>query len=125
MCAADLVDQAVGAQYPQAAGDLATLAPQFRGISWGGAEQTRAKIAIAEASDDEFAAVDRRQELGIFPTQRIEATGAAPFPAPGLSTQAAHQFAEWRALVDRGEGVDVTIVRLLTHLRAPGHIDDA
>jgi len=89
----DFPNQVVSAQHADLSGRSRSLTFQFGAGNFGSSEQQGTQVAVAEAVDGKFAAIDRRQEAAIVRTERFQGTDAAALQFGGL-TKIADQFAQ-------------------------------
>ena len=117
----DLFDEAMSAEHSQHAARASRAATGFlRGIC-GRVPEQFLEVAIAEAVEGEFAAVDGLKELGVFWGPRSQSADAFVIPSGGQADIAEH-VAQRGGCVDRSEGVEVAVVGGLSDVGAAGKI---
>src|SRR5437870_3422952 len=124
MSGIDLFGEAMSAKHAEQSGDFSGAAAFFfRGIG-GGVPEEAPEIAVTEAVDGEFAAIERLEELGIFRGPGAQSADAFVVVGRGLAN-ATKQLAQRGGGIDRGQGVEVAVVGSLSDVSAAGNIADA
>ena len=103
LCAANFVQNAVGAQQPQLPGYPRTTPALFDGIAGILTKEQSAHVAVAHALDGKFAATDDRQQSLIFAAPGAQAAVAASVADEG-ATDWLSQFAQGPPCLDAGQG---------------------
>ena len=119
------VNQVVGTQQPQLAGDDSAAAAFFFGVDFlFVAEDQLAQVAVAHAVDGDLSAADGFQQFLIDRVKRAQRTRWFAFE-PGGFADRFEQFSQFGVLFHGGHRLDVSLVGCAAHLGAAVQVGDA
>jgi hypothetical protein len=115
MRARDLADQTMGAQEPQETRDPSGNATAFFQIAARLGIKMGHQIAIAKSLQDVLTPADDRQKVAIGFGPRMQGPEVPAFPTYGFADRS-HQLLDREGTVQRGQGLQLTIIDALTNL---------
>jgi hypothetical protein len=121
LCAANFVQNAVGAQQPQEPAYARTAPALFHEIACIFTKEQSAHVAVAHSLDGKFAAADDRKQSLIFAAPGAQAPVAASVADEGAADWLS-QFAQGPSRFDAGQRLEVTLVGRCADLRTPVQI---